>query len=220
MQHPLILISSGQTMGSLSIFRRQSTLYGCCLAAVNAIGVLYTDADPSHTAARCDGLLLAGGGDIHPTLYGQQKSSDSLCIDPVRDREEQALFEAFYRRRKPIFGICRGVQAINVFLGGTLHQDIPAHSNCCHAIHCTGALSALIGSSARVNSYHHQSVDQIAPPLRDVAHADDGTIEALLHPSAPVLGVQWHPERMVSPYCEDVTDENHLSLFRWLIERC
>lgn len=220
MQHPLILISSAQTMGSLSISRQQSTLYGSCLAAVHAVGMLYSGADPSHSAARCDGLLLSGGGDLHPTLYGQQKVSDSLCIDPVRDKEEQALFEAFYRRRKPIFGICRGMQAINVFLGGTLHQDIPAHSNCCHTIRCTGALSALLDDTVRVNSYHHQSVDRIAPPLVASAHAHDGTIEALFHPFAPILGVQWHPERMVPPYCEDISSVNHLTLFRWLTERC
>lgn len=220
MQHSLILISTGQTMGNLSIMRQQSVLYGTCLSMVGAIGVLYTGADPSHTAARCDGLLLAGGGDIHPALYGQQCLYDSLCIDPVRDKEEQALFEAFYRRRKPIFGICRGMQAINVFLGGTLHQDIPAHSGCCHAVQCTSTLSAMIGSSPHVNSYHHQAVDQTAPALHAAAHADDGTIEALLHPSAPVLGVQWHPERMVPPHCEDVSGENHLALFRWMAERC
>ena len=220
MQHPLILISSSRVMGNLSMSRQQSALYGACLGGAGAAGVLYTGGPSACLAARCDGLLLAGGGDIHPSCFGQSVQNAALSVDPVRDKEERALFEDFYRRRKPILGICRGVQVINVFLGGTLHQDIPAHSGGCHGIRCTGALSALVGLAPTVNSYHHQAVDQPAPCLQTAARASDGIIEALMHATAPILGVQWHPERMVPPFCEDVAGANHLPLFHWLIERC
>ena len=220
MQYPLILISSGRIIGNLSMRRQQSELYAACLALAGAGGVLCSGGDAARLAARCDGLLLAGGGDLHPALFGQPVQSSRLSVDRVRDAEEQALFDAFYRRRKPILGICRGAQAVNVFLGGTLHQDIAAHDACCHPVRCTDALAALVGAAPTVNSYHHQAVDRPAPVLMPVARAADGTVEALLHRSAPVLGVQWHPERMVPPLCEDVAGENHLALFSWLVERC
>ena len=220
MQYPLILISSGRIMGKFSMRREQSELYAACLGCVGAGGLLYSGGDAARLAARCDGLLLAGGGDLHPALFGETPQTDRLSVDRVRDAEEQALFDAFYRRRKPVLGICRGVQAVNVFLGGTLHQDIAGHDTACHPVRCTGALAALVGAAPTVNSYHHQAVDRLAPDLHPLARAADGTVEALLHQSAPVLGVQWHPERMVPPLCEDVAGENHLALFSWLVERC
>ncbi|MGI6182139.1 MAG: gamma-glutamyl-gamma-aminobutyrate hydrolase family protein [Agathobaculum sp.] len=221
MQSPLILISTNRNIGNLSISRQQSELYGACLEEAGGTGVLYTRGSAQRLAAHCDALLLAGGGDLHPALYGQAQTTESrISIDTTRDAEEQALFEAFFRRRKPILGICRGIQALNVFLGGTLRQHISGHMHCCHAVSCGESLQPLIGSAPKVNSYHHQTVDCIAPDLSAAACAPDGTVEALIHVSAPILGVQWHPERMVPPHCDDVEGENHLSLFQWLIERC
>lgn len=207
-------------MDTLSIFRRQSELYSVCLAAAGGVGVIHSGASTSILAARCDGLLLAGGGDIHPARYGQTHAYKQLSIDCVRDNEEQALFDAFFARGKPILGICRGMQAINVFLGGTLKQHVPGHASCCHAIHCSGLLAKQFGTTATVNSYHHQIVDRIANDLVAVAHSSDGEVEALVHPSAALLGVQWHPERIVPPICEDVKGANHLPLFFWLCTHC
>lgn len=130
------------------------------------------------------------------------------------------MFDAFFARGKPILGICRGMQVINAFLGGTLQQHVTGHVNCCHAIRCTGWLADQIGENPIVNSYHHQIVDRMANDLLSVAHASDGTVEALVHPSAPLLGVQWHPERMVPSICDDVTGGNHLPLFFWLCTHC
>lgn len=220
MRYPLILISSGRSMGELSMLRQQSELYGACLQAAGAAGVLYTRGNAAHLCARCDGLLLSGGGDIHPALFGQKRQAVPLSIDPVRDAEEQALFEAFFARRKPILGICRGIQVINVLLGGTLHQHIEGHGSSCHAVCCLPPLAAMVGAQPTVNSYHHQAVDRIASALHPVAHAPDGTVEALLCADAPILGVQWHPERMIPPLCDDVPPENHLSLFCWLTAQC
>lgn len=220
MKTPLILISSGRFMDTLSISRRQSELYAACLSAAGGFGVIHSGATAAVLAARCDGLLLAGGGDIHPARYGQACSCDQLSVDYVRDAEEETLFDAFFARSKPILGICRGMQIINVFLGGTLQQYVTGHVNCCHAIRCTGWLADQIGENPMVNSYHHQIVDRMAHELLPVAHAPDGTVEALVHPSAPLLGVQWHPERMVPSICDDVTGGNHLPLFFWLCTHC
>ena len=220
MQFPMILISSGRVMGSLSMQRQQSALYAACLSSTGCTGVLYSGGDAAPLAARCDGLLLSGGGDLHPARYGQAVQSSRLSIDPVRDEEEEALFHAFSSRGKPVLGICRGIQAINVFLGGTLSQHIAGHSSSCHRVRCVPRLATIAGASPMVNSYHHQAVDTIAPSLHTAAWVEDGTIEALLHSSAPILGVQWHPERMVPPLCSDVAGENHLALFEWLRAHC
>lgn len=220
MKSPMILISSGRTLGTLSMQRQQSALYAACLSLAGGTGVLFSGGDAAACAARCDGLLLAGGGDLHPARYGQTVQSEHLSIDPVRDEEEQMLFLAFYDCGKPVLGICRGVQAVNVFLGGSLRQHIAGHENCCHRVRCAPTLAACIGAAPLVNSYHHQAVDTLAPTLHAAAWAADGTIEAVRHESAPVLGVQWHPERMVPPLCDDAAGENHLALFRWLCEQC
>lgn len=220
MKSPMILVSSGRTLGTLSMQRQQSALYAACLSLAGGTGVLFSGGDAAACAARCDGLLLAGGGDLHPARYGQTVQSEHLSIDPVRDEEEQMLFLAFYDCGKPVLGICRGVQAINVFLGGSLRQHIAGHENCCHRVRCAPTLAACIGAAPLVNSYHHQAVDTLAPTLHAAAWAADGTIEAVRHESAPVLGVQWHPERMVPPLCDDAAGENHLALFRWLCEQC
>lgn len=220
MKIPLILISSGRIMDTLSTVRRQSAWYAVCLEAAGGAGVLFSGASADALAARCDGLLLAGGGDIHPARYGQACACDFLSIDPVRDAEEQELFHAFYARGKPILGICRGMQAMNVFLGGTLRQHTEGHASCCHAIRCTDWLAEQIGASCAVNSYHHQVIDRIADGLTAAAYAPDGAVEALTHVSAPLLGVQWHPERMAPAICEDVENADHLPLFRWLCAHC
>lgn len=221
MNQAFILVSSGQFVGNLSIQRCQSTLYAACLSAAGGTGVLYSGGAAPALAARCDGLLLAGGGDLHPACYGQDCADlTRLSIDPVRDGEEHELFEAFYARGKPVLGICRGLQAINVFLGGTLHQHVEGHADCCHPIQYSSLLRQLLDTSGEVNSYHHQTIDHVADSLSPAACTPDGTIEALVHPSLPILGVQWHPERLVPGVCEDIAGINHLPLFQWLCEQC
>jgi len=217
MLNPLILISSGREPGALSMQRKQSELYGACIELAGGIGALYTRGKSSALADRYDGLLLSGGGDIHPALYGQ-KRKEGLSVEIVRDAEEQALFWAFYEKQKPILGICRGIQIINVLLGGTLYQHIDGHASCCHAVECTGKLAELLGERPTVNSYHHQAINTLADGLQIAARAPDDTIEAVYMPRA--LGVQWHPERLVPPLCNDVDAQNHLALFEWLIRRC
>jgi len=149
----------------------------------------------------CDALLLPGGGDVEPWRYGQ-KNTASRHLEPERDQAELELLARFTVLKKPILGICRGIQTINVFFGGTLCQDIPGH--CCfdgidrlHTVHT--ALSAFrdfCGETCIVNSAHHQTVDVLGSGLQAVQWAPDGTIEAVCHKTLPVWGVQWHPERL------------------------
>lgn len=162
-------------------------------------------AEVSYSAPEsCAGLLLPGGADIHPGLYGQDNMG-SLGIDTERDRIELDAFEIFKELKRPIFGICRGVQLINVALGGSLHQDIPGHSRIddvdrLHPSHTEDeVLRRLFGESFIINSSHHQAVDRPGDGLKAVQWADDGTVEAIRHESLPIFGVQWHPERLRTP---------------------
>lgn len=180
--------------------------YGRALHRCGALPVLVGTADP-RWPQRMDGLLLAGGGDMDPAHFGQE-NLHSQDISPERDALELALFDAFYRAGKPIFGICRGHQVINVALGGTLFQDIraqmaidhPYTPTVCHDISVAEGsfLAAHLQTGHGVNSTHHQAVDRVAPGLAAVAWSEGGRIiEALQATDRPVWSVQWHPERMM-----------------------
>lgn len=154
----------------------------------------------------CDGLLLCGGDDIDPSFFGQENCG-SEAPDLVRDEAELALFAAFCQAGKPILGICRGMQLINVALGGTLIQDLPPETRIFHRgdprskVHPIRAgegslLHRLYGPVFPVNSTHHQAVDRLGAGLVPTAWAEAGFVEGYEHESRPILGVQFHPERM------------------------
>ena len=149
----------------------------------------------------CGALLLPGGGDVEPWRYGRGNTA-SRGLEPERDTAELMLLERFIAAGKPVLGICRGIQIINVFFGGTLCQDLPGHAaadgkDSFHAV-CTvrSPLLAVCGPVCRVNSAHHQAVDALGRGLRAIQWAEDGTVEALCHDCLPIWGVQWHPERL------------------------
>lgn len=174
-------------------------------AALAAAGGLLRFSEDITDAADCDGLLLPGGGDLEPWRYGQNNAA-SRDLEPRRDAAELALLERFTAAGKPVLGICRGLQAVNVFFGGTLIQDLPGHSavrgrDRLHAV-CTGPgpLARLWGERPMVNSAHHQAADRLGAGLRAVQWAPDGTVEALVHETLPVWAVQWHPERLAGPF--------------------
>ena len=153
-------------------------------------------------ALTCDGLLLPGGGDIHGAL----------------PPEETFLLRAFWETRRPILGICRGMQALNVFRGGTLRSGVPGHQlpegDMVHPTRAEGLMAALLWPCPVVNSNHHQAVDRAGEGLRLCQWALDGTAEALYAPDRPVLGVQWHPERQsFALRREDAADG--APVFRW-----
>lgn len=154
----------------------------------------------------CDGLLMPGGVDIEPARYGQETSKDCGKIDLARDAAEWWMLEAFLPTRKPVLGICRGIQMLNVFCGGTLHQHIPGHSDFksrasgCHMVQIrphTMLAQLLQTERITVNSLHHQVVDSPGNGLEVCAVSEDGFVEAVSHRDHPFcLGVQWHPEHM------------------------
>lgn len=163
--------------------------------------------------SRLDGVLLSGGGDIHPQFFGLETDLDLRSVDPDRDRMELHLVETLVQTGLPFLGICRGIQTLNVALGGTLYLDIHtqlpdaiehdfyhkgprdylAHPVRVEANSLLGKITAQ--AELQVNSLHHQAVHQLAPGLRATAHAPDGLVEAVELPDHPFgLAVQWHPE--------------------------
>jgi putative glutamine amidotransferase len=182
------------------------------LRAVEAVGgmpvVLPPLGDAELLLDRLDGVCLSGGPDLDPEAYGAiERHAELGPTEPSLDAFELALARAADARGIPILGICRGAQALNVARGGTLHQHLPAHRQTepatatTHTVHVDDGsrLAALVGTRPlRVNSFHHQAVDELGRGLRAVAHAADGTIEAIEAPGAGfVLGVQWHAEGLV-----------------------
>ncbi|MFJ7178941.1 gamma-glutamyl-gamma-aminobutyrate hydrolase family protein [Streptomyces massasporeus] len=156
----------------------------------------------AEAVARLDGLVIAGGPDVEPVRYGAEREPRTGPPAPERDAWELALIEAALAARVPLLGICRGMQLLNVALGGTLVQHIDGHTEAVgvfggHAVKpVPGSLYAgVVPEETFVPTYHHQAVDRLGEGLVPSAYAADGTVEAVELPSADwVLGVQWHPE--------------------------
>jgi len=157
---------------------------------------------------RIDGLVLQGGGDVHPEHYGGELHPQTNTLDRRRDEFELELLRGARERRMPVLGICRGIQLVNVGYGGTLVQHLPEVTDLDHEqlgswdavahrveIAPGSRLAHVLGTTELdVNSVHHQAVDRLGAGLRPVAWADDGVVEAIEHETEPVLAVQWHPE--------------------------
>lgn len=172
--------------------------------ALEAAGAAVRLSQDLSGADRCSTLLLPGGGDMEPWRYGQVNTA-SRGLEPDRDRAELLLLERFTRARKPVLGICRGMQVINVFFGGTLVQDLPGHGQAAgrdrlHRVRTAPSpLNDLYGREVIVNSAHHQAADRLGGGLQAVQWTANGTVEAVVHRALPVWGVQWHPERLSGP---------------------
>ncbi|WP_068983041.1 gamma-glutamyl-gamma-aminobutyrate hydrolase family protein [Lysinibacillus xylanilyticus] len=171
--------------------------------------------DVAQILSLTDGLLLSGGYDVHPFLFGAEPTPKLGKVHPERDSVELALIEAAFIRQMPIFGICRGMQILNVALGGTVYQDIDSeyHSSkllkhkqqaargvATHYVHVTpDTLLKTIIEEAQiaVNSFHHQAVNVVSEKMKVAAKSSDGIVEAVVHEDLPFcLGVQWHPEEL------------------------
>lgn len=155
--------------------------------------------------ALVDGVLLQGGADISPLAYGEQPLRPEWSGDPLRDRFEIELVQACVEAGKPVLGICRGAQLVNVALGGSLHQDVPAHRSDDYDAHAhdvrlepDSGLARLYGEVGprRVVSIHHQAIKRLGRGLRVEAHSEpDGVVEAIRGTGESyVCAVQWHPE--------------------------
>jgi putative glutamine amidotransferase len=174
--------------------------------------ILTATLDVAGLASRIDGLVLSGGGDIVPEHYGADAHPATGWLDPRRDEFELALVRAVRRRGCPILGVCRGMQLVNVALGGTLVQHLPDHTDVDHEaveqwdatahwieIEPTSRLRHLMSTDRmEVNSVHHQSIGELGQGLRAVAWAPDRVVEAVESGDEPILAVQWHPEWAVS----------------------
>ena len=170
--------------------------------------LLPTGAISAEVVARLDGLIVAGGADVDPARYGQAAGAHTTVLRPERDESELAALQAALDRDLPVLAICRGMQLLNVALGGDLVQHLPDVEKA--GIHDPGAgryqprevrtapgsrLHRLLGPSAPVACHHHQALARLAPDLTATAWAEDGVVEGVEAPGRQFcLGVQWHPE--------------------------
>ena len=176
-----------------------------------------------------DGLILCGGVDIHPHYYHQEIDGTGE-IDEARDAAEFALAKAFIEAGKPVLGICRGLQLLNVYFGGTLIQDLDnanehtskADYDLIHPVHAAegSVVHSLYGSSFVVNSSHHQAIGVLGKGLTVTMTAESPrVIEGIAHETLPVLAVQWHPERMC--FEKERSDTvNGAALIQYFVDLC
>ena len=224
MYKPVIGLTPGHNTDTQDAFLRSTYLQA--LTAIGAIPVMlplepYSD-DYEQIADAFDGFLFTGGPDVQPFLFGEETHEHCGNASSKRDSMELALLSRVMAAKKPVFGICRGVQLLNVYFGGTLCQQVPGHADGArHTVHAVpgSRIEALCGAAFETNSWHHQAADALAPGLRCTASSPDGLAEALEHEAFPVFGVQWHPERMLPGLCADV-DTDHQCLFDDFIKEC
>jgi gamma-glutamyl-gamma-aminobutyrate hydrolase PuuD len=186
--------------------------YVDCVVRAGGLPVLLAPVDLPGAAEAAvealDGLLLTGGADLDPGVYGAERDPETKGLRPDRDRWDQALLAAALARDLPVLAVCRGLQVLDVALGGTLHQHVPdvvGHEGhrpvpgtygTTHVTLEPGSLVATaLGEELDVPCHHHQAVDRVADALTAVGRADDGLVEAVEMPGRSfVVGVQWHPE--------------------------
>ncbi|MBC8196054.1 MAG: gamma-glutamyl-gamma-aminobutyrate hydrolase family protein [Acidimicrobiia bacterium] len=180
---------------------------------------LPVDADPVDLLDHLDGLILPGGADIDPGRYGAESETDDFPPEPTRDEQELALVNRAYELTVPILGICRGLQIINVYAGGTLHQDVAPHAGFdqpttteWHTVtfESGSVLGGIYGAERPVNSLHHQTINRVGDGLRVSARSPEGSIEGIEHTDLPIVAVQWHPEMLPTRPSDP--------LFTWLVE--
>ncbi|WP_406328683.1 gamma-glutamyl-gamma-aminobutyrate hydrolase family protein [Streptomyces sp. NBC_00203] len=210
MGRPLIGVSTYLESGARwGVWELEAALlpagYPRLVQRAGGLAVMLPPDDPAQaaaTVARLDGVVVAGGPDVDPVRYGAERSPRTGPAAPERDAWELALIRAALASGTPLLGICRGLQLLNVALGGTLVQHIDGHVKDAgvfghHEVTpVPGSLYAgVVPEVTAVPTYHHQAVDRLGEGLRASAHAADGTVEAIELPGASwVLGVQWHPE--------------------------
>lgn len=235
MNHPLIGLTASHDMKNGSI--AMNPLYPNAVRRFGGLPVVLplelTEAEADALTDTLDGILFTGGPDVHPFLFGEETLSGCGEVSVLRDQIELALFRRMYDKKKPILGICRGAQFINVALGGSIYQDLASQFHEEHPIAhrqpfpCVSPshrvrllpstkLADLVGSSViEVNSMHHQAVKTPAEGLTVSALAPGDLIEALEMPDYPFLmGVQWHPEYLVGKY------PHADRLFQTFVEAC
>lgn len=187
--------------------RRGDDYYDPYRRAVQAVGAEPVDLPPgTATLPDVDGLLLPGGWDLDPALYGEKPDPKLGPVDRELDDTELRMFSQAHGKGLPVMGICRGQQVINVAMGGSLRQHLEGHevrqfgrSHLAHTIEVDPASElgrAAGGHRIRVNSLHHQAIDKLAPGLVQTASGEDGTVEAVETSDGLIVAVQCHPEEL------------------------
>jgi putative glutamine amidotransferase len=180
------------------------------------------EVDPAALVRRLDGLVLSGGDDVDPRRYGARPGAHTTQLDPERDALELELIDAALAIDLPLLAVCRGCQLLNVSRGGTLVADLPldageAHGQLAYPLHARvhglrivegRLLDGVIDPGVKVNSFHHQAVDELGDGVTAIAYAPDDVIEAI-SVGRRALGVQWHPE-----YLSEQPDP----IFTWLVD--
>ena len=188
-----------------------------------------SESDANQMAETCNGFLFTGGQDVSPELYGMKDATGTIVASPERDKLESLLLSKALQADKAVLGICRGLQFINVFLGGTLWQDLPSQHPSeivhrqgkpydvpTHQVTLSGDLQALLRKNIlEVNTLHHQAIKDLGSGLMPMAVAPDGIIEAAqMSGKRFVWAVQWHPEYLFR------TDSDSLAIFSCFVEHC
>ena len=188
-----------------------------------------SESDANQMAETCNGFLFTGGQDVSPELYGMKDATGTIVASPERDKLESLLLSKALQADKVVLGICRGLQFINVFLGGTLWQDLPSQHPSeivhrqgkpydvpTHQVTLSGDLQALLRKNIlEVNTLHHQAIKDLGSGLMPMAVAPDGIIEAAqMSGKRFVWAVQWHPEYLFR------TDSDSLAIFSCFVEHC
>ena len=188
-----------------------------------------SESDANQMAETCNGFLFTGGQDVSPELYGMKDATGTIVASPERDKLESLLLSKALQADKAVLGICRGLQFINAFFGGTLWQDLPSQHPSeivhrqgkpydvpTHQVTLSGDLRAFLGKDVlEVNTLHHQAVKDLSSGLMPMAVAPDGIIEAAqMTGKRFVWAVQWHPEYLFR------TDSDSLAIFSCFVEHC
>jgi len=230
---PLIGITAYNYLDNASFVTKSTYINAILLSGGTPILIPYTSdlSECKNIIEKLDGLLLPGGLDISPRLYGEEPLREAgMSIHKIDLYEIELIHEA-KKLDKPILAICRGIQILNVALGGTLYQDIDAQkvATICHnqsisirdeMTHSVSLLSDRVlyqlyqQDIIYVNSYHHQAVKDLAKTLLPAAYSLDHILEACESEDGRIIGVQWHPETLLS------IDENSKKLFRYFVELC
>jgi putative glutamine amidotransferase len=202
-------LSDRPRIGITTSPRRGAEYYVPYRRAVEAAGADPVEVPPgTPELPAVDGLLLPGGWDVDPALYGEQKDEKVGPIDPELDETELRMFRQARQKELPVLGICRGQQVINVAMGGSLVQHLEGHevrehgrSHLAHTIDVDP--ESELGQAARehkirVNSFHHQAVKTLAPGLEQTARGEDGTVEGLESEDGLIVAVQCHPEELTT----------------------
>lgn len=205
---PIVLISSSseyfESKGTDLFFLRSA--YIKAVEQLECLPIIPSFSDAKEYASIADFLILSGGDDIDPSFYNQQNLPNcKSVVQRERDIFEFELLSEFCRLNKPVLGICRGLQLINVAFGGSLWQNLSVqksvfHNNKrCHQVSSSenSICRSLFGESFSVNSFHNQGIDVLGEDLKiEAVSCSDGIIEAIRHKNKPIFAVQWHPELM------------------------